>query len=95
MARFFAVVEAPQSAEERFREALGSMRRWRFDKRGWVIKAFCNAEAGKIYVDAESPTRERFEQWLRDSGLGDSRIENVDLVFEEGLVWPMRTAVAV
>jgi len=95
MARFFAVVDASSNAEGQFREALSSMRKWRFDKRGWVIKAFCNEQAKKIYVDAEAPSRERFAQWLQDSGWDTSQIEEVDLVFEGGLIWPMKTHAAV
>lgn len=95
MARFFAVVDAPSNTESQFREALSSMRKWRFDKRGWVIKAFCNQEAGKIYVDAEVPSRERFAQWLQDAGWSSNRIEEVDLVFEGGLIWPMHAHAAV
>lgn len=91
MARFFAVVDAPVNTEAGFREALTSMRKWRFDKRGWVIKAFCNEAAGKIYVDAEAPTRERFSQWLAEAGWGSASIEEVDLVFEGGLIWPMQS----
>jgi len=91
MARYFAAIEAPGLTEETFREALGTMRKWRFDKRGWVIKAFCNRAAGKVYVDCEAPDRARVEQWLRDTGWSDFQIEDVDLVFEEGAIWPMRT----
>lgn len=90
MARFFAVVDAPVNAEGGFRDALKSMRKWRFDKRGWVIKAFCNEATGKVYVDAEAPSKERFAEWLKAAGWGDHTIEEVDLVFEGGLIWPMK-----
>lgn len=95
MARFFAVIDAPNDTETRFREALTTMRKWRFDKRGWVIKAFCNEQAKRIYVDAEAPSRDRFAEWLQQSGLRTSQIEEVNLVFEGGLIWPMKAHAAV
>jgi hypothetical protein len=65
------------------------MRKWRFDKRGWVVKAVCTPRNGKIYADAESATRERSERWLAESDWQTERIDEVDLVFEEGLLWPV------
>ncbi len=90
MARFLAVVEAPDLSEERFRAAFGSMRKWRFDRRGWVVKAFCCEVDGKVYVDAEAPDRERFAQWLEQTGWAPKEIHEVGLVFEAGAVWPLR-----
>ena len=52
------------------------------------------AEETSSIVD-DAPTRERFAQWLQDSGWDASQIEEVDLVFEAGLVWPMKTHAAV
>lgn len=92
MSRFVAVVNASADAEQQFREALGSMRRWRFDKRGWVVKAFCNARSGKIYIDAEASSREHLDTWLREAGWRAERIDEIDLIFEEGLLFPLRGA---
>ena len=92
MARFMAVVDAPGNTEDEFRDTLGSMRRWRFDKRGWVVKAFCNGRSGKIYLDAEAPSRERLDGWLRERGWQSERIDEIDLIFEEGLLFPLGAA---
>ena len=90
MARFFAVAEAPDLDGARFRDALGAMPRWRFDRHAWIVKAYCIPATSTVYVECEAPDRARFERWLRDTGWKASEIHEIDLVFEAGAIWPLK-----
>jgi hypothetical protein len=90
MARFFAVAEAPDLGEARFRDALGTMSKWRFDRHAWVVKAYCIPETSTVYVECEAPDRSRVETWLRDRGWEVREIHEIDLVFEAGAIWQLK-----
>ncbi len=89
MPRFVAVAEAPNLSEESFRAALGTMRKWRFDRRAWIVKAYSSQSDASVVVECEAPNQAQFEGWLRDSGWQARSIKEVELVFEDGTIWPL------
>jgi hypothetical protein len=90
MARFLAVSDVPGITEERFRGTFDAIRKWRFDKRAWITKAYCDVNRGKLFIECEAPDQAKFEDWLRNAKWKVSSIHEVDLIFEAGAIWPMR-----
>jgi hypothetical protein len=89
MARFLAVAEMPDLTEAQFRQAFDSMRKWRPERRTWMVKAYCSLNLGKIVVECETPERSSFEAWLRQTGWEVNDIYSIDLIHEAGAIWPM------
>ena len=53
------------------------------------MKAYCDLDQGKVITECETPDRERFEQWLKDTGWKTDGIYRVDLIHEAGSIWPV------
>lgn len=89
MARYLAIGAIPGLSEEAFRSAFDQMKKWRFDRQSWVIKAYKASEQGKLVIECETPERERFERWLANSGWKMDGIYRIDLIHEAGTIWPV------
>jgi hypothetical protein len=87
MARFLAIVTVPGITEERFREALNQVRKWRIDPRHTVLRAACSLTEGKVVVECEGVEQAVFEKWLQERGWKPEVIHRVDLVHEGGYIW--------
>lgn len=87
MARFVAISDVPGITEERFKETLGEVRNWRFDRRAWIVKAYCNLDRGKIIAECEAQEQGQFEDWLKRTGWTVSGIYRVDLIHEAAAIW--------
>lgn len=90
MTRFLAVTTQPTLTEEEFKKAFDRTGKWRYAKRGWVVKVYWAAETGKLVIESEAPDQELFEEWLNKKGWPPEEIHTVSFVQEAGLVWPMR-----
>ena len=89
MSRFIAICAEPSITEEQFRETFDRVRKWRADRRTWVVKAYCNLNEGKVLVECEAPERAPFEEWLRNTGWTVDGVYGVDLIHEAGAIWPV------
>ena len=89
MSRFIAIAEKPGLTEDQFREALNRTRKWRFARRGWVLKAYCSLDPGKLMIECEAPEQKDFEEWLDNNGWQASDICRVNLIHEAGHFWPI------
>ncbi len=89
MARFVAVSHVPGISEDQFRETLGRVRNWRFERRSWIIKAYCDPDKGAVISECETPERERFVEWLDKTGWKTDEILEVKLIHEAGSIWPV------
>jgi hypothetical protein len=89
MPRFIAVAEKPGLSEAEFRNAVDRTGKWRFAKRGWIVKAYCALDKGKLVVECEAPQQSDFEDWLEKNGWLTEDIHRVSYIHEGGLVWPM------
>ena len=90
MSRFIAIVEKAGLSEDQFRGALNRTGKWRFARRGWVVKAYCALATGKLVVECEAPEQSHFEEWLESNGWQTRDVHRVDFIHEAGAVWPMR-----
>ena len=89
MARYVAVSEVPGLTNEQFCRAFDAIRKWRFDRRAWIVKAYCDLSGGRLFVECEAPDQEIFAQWLRKNEWQAENIREIDLIYEAGSVWPM------
>ena len=89
MARYMAIGDAPGITEEGFRGALGEIRKWRFDRRGWIIKAYCNVDQGKIVAECEASDQQQFESWLAKTGWKINGVYRVNYIHEAAAIWPV------
>jgi Zn finger protein HypA/HybF involved in hydrogenase expression len=89
MARFLAIGEVPALSEEQFRQHFDTIRKWRPERRTWMVKAYCNLSEGKVVIECETPERESFEAWLSKTGWKVHDIYRIDLIHEAGAIWPM------
>ncbi|HEX2172853.1 MAG TPA: hypothetical protein VHL09_10465 [Dehalococcoidia bacterium] len=90
MARFVAVSDAPGITADQFRQAFDAIRKWRFDKRAWIVKAYADLNGGKLFIECEARDRGQFEEWLGNTNWQVNAIHEIDLIHEAGTVWPMR-----
>jgi len=89
MGRFIAVCEKPGITEEEFREAFDRVKKWRIDRRTWIVKAYCDLSTGKLVAECEAPEKARFEEWLKNTGWRMDTIYQVNLILEAGSIWPV------
>ncbi len=89
MARFVAVCDVPDLTEAQFRDALGEVRKWRFDRKGWIVKAYCNLDQGKVIAECEAPDRAQFEDWLQRTGWQSGQVYDVSYIHEAASIWPV------
>jgi hypothetical protein len=87
MTRFLAMVNVPGITEERFREALDQVRKWRIDPRHTVVRAVCCLGDRKVLVECEGVEQAVFERWLQERGWKPEVVHRVDLVHEGGYIW--------
>jgi hypothetical protein len=90
MSRFIAITEKPGLTEAQFRDALDRTRKWRFARRGWVLKAYCSTGSGKLVIECEASEQKDFEEWLTTNGWPTDEIFSVDMIHEAGHFWPIR-----
>ena len=89
MSRFIAICEMPGITDEQFRQTFDRVRKWRPDRRTWIVKAYCDLSDGRLVVECEAPERASFEGWLSNTHWKVDGIYGVDLIHEAGAVWPM------
>jgi Zn finger protein HypA/HybF involved in hydrogenase expression len=89
MARFLAIGEMPEITEEQFRQTFDAVRKWRPERRTWMVKAYCNLSQGKVVIECETPEQDSFEAWLQQTGWKVNGIYRVDLIHEAGAIWPV------
>lgn len=89
MARFLAIGEMPGITEEQFRQNFDTIRKWRPERRTWIVKAYCSLSDGKMAVECETPEQDSFEAWLQKTGWKVDHICRVDLIHEAGAIWPV------
>jgi hypothetical protein len=89
MARFIALAEMSKNNEQQFKQQFDAIRKWRFERQSWVIKAYCNLSDGKLVVECETPNKARFEQWLKNTGWKVNGVYQVNLIHEAGSIWPV------
>jgi len=89
MARYIAIGEAPGLTEAQFRERFNEVKKWRFDKRSWVVKAYCVLGEGKVVIECETPEKGQFEEWLKKTGWKVNGVYGVNLIHEAGSIWPV------
>lgn len=89
MPRFVAIAEMPRITEQQFRQTFDAVKKWRYERRSWVVKAYCSLSDGKLVVECETADRTSFEQWLKNTGWKVSGVYQVNLIHEAGSVWPV------
>jgi hypothetical protein len=89
MARFVAIAETPGLTEAQFRQTFDRMRKWRPERRTWIIKAYCSLADARVVVECEAPERQPFEAWLQKTGWKIAHLHQVDFIHEAGDIWPM------
>ena len=90
MSRFLAVTTEPKLTDESFKKAFDRTGKWRYGRRAWVIKSYWCAKSSRLVIESEAPDQETFEDWIKEKGWSIEEINQVDLIQEAGLVWPMR-----
>ena len=51
MARFVAICEKPGITEAQFTQCFDRMKKWRPDRRTYVVKAYCNLSEGRLVAE--------------------------------------------
>jgi Zn finger protein HypA/HybF involved in hydrogenase expression len=89
MARFLAIGDMPDITEEQFRQTFDTIRKWRPERRTWIVKAYCSLSQGKVVIECETPEQQSFEAWLQKTNWKVNGIYQIDLIHEAGAIWPM------
>ena len=89
MTRYVAVCKESKVTDDDFKGRLDRIRKWRPDRRTWIIKAYYARDEGKIIVECETPDKAHFEQWLADTEWPVDDIYEVHLIHEAGTIWPL------
>ncbi len=89
MARFVALCEKPGITEAQFRETFDRVKKWRPDRRTFIVKAYCDISDGKVIAECEALEKTPFEVWLKGTGWKVNAILPVNFIHEAGSVWPV------
>ena len=89
MARFLAIHNISGLTEEEFREKLGSVSKWRPDRRTTILKVYGDTEHGKLVTECEAVEQSHFEDWMKLVGWPAESIYQVDLVCQVGNIWKL------
>jgi hypothetical protein len=89
MARFVAICEKPGVTDSQFRQCFDRVKKWRPDRRTYVVKAYCNLSEGKLIAECEASEKAAFEEWLKGTGWKVNSLYQVNLIHEAGSIWPV------
>jgi hypothetical protein len=89
MARYLAICSNPGITEEQFRSKFDRIKKWRPDRRTWVIKAYCGYDSGDLVIECETPDKSNFDEWLENTGWNVKSVNEINLIHEAGTVWAL------
>ena len=87
MARFIAIHNVPGITEEQFRGSLGSVSKWRPDRRTTILKVYGDLETGRLVSECEAVEQSHFEDWINLVGWPAESIHKVDMICQVGNFW--------